>query len=298
MNKTHQFAQNLDPFSRIIYGVWRLGDDADTSVKHVRAKIDACLMQGITTFDHADIYGDYRCEQIFGEAVREDPSLRDKMQTITKCDIVLPSAARLKHYNTSPDYIRKSVENSLARIGVDVIDMLLLHRPDPFMDHIATAGALDGLVREGKVKSVGVSNFKLHDWTLLQSVLETKLVTNQIEISVLATEAFRDGDVAYLQERGVTPMAWSPLAGGELFGGETERAARVMSVLKRLADEQGVAVDAVAYAFLLAHPAGICPVAGTNNVDRIKTLSDAYKVEMDRETWFEIYEASLGTEVP
>ena len=176
--------------------------------------------------------------------------------------------------------------------------MLLIHRPDPFMDQRETGNALDGLVRDGKVKSVGVSNFKLHDWTLLQSAMETELVSNQIEISALATEAFRNGDVAYLQERGISPMAWSPLAGGELFGGESARAGRVLPVLKRLGEEMGVGVDAVAYAFLMAHPAKICPVAGTNNLDRIRTLSDAFKVEMDRETWFEIYEASLGTEVP
>lgn len=296
--QTHKFAENLSPFSQMIYGVWRLGDDSDTSTAHVRAKIDACLEQGITTFDHADIYGDYRCEEIFGQAVREDSSLRDQMQIITKCDIVLPSAARLKHYNTSPEYIRTSVENSLSRIGVDVLDMLLIHRPDPFMDHHATGAALDGLVREGKVKSVGVSNFKSYDWNLLQSAMQTRLASNQIEISVLATEAFRNGDIAFLQQHGVAPMAWSPLAGGELFGGESARAKRVAPLLKRLATEQGVGVDAIAYAFLMAHPANICPVAGTNNLDRIRTLSDAFNVEMDRETWFEIYEASLGTEVP
>ncbi len=297
-----QFSEALPAFSRMIYGVWRLGDDADTSVKHVRAKIDACLEQGITTFDHADIYGDYRCEQIFGEAVREDASLRDVMQTITKCNIMLVSDTapdrRVKHYDTSPEHIRASVDNSLSRIGVDVIDMLLIHRPDPFMDHHATAGVLDDLIDSGKVRGVGVSNFKLHDWTLLQSALKTPLLTNQIEISVLERSAFGNGDIAYLQERGIKPMAWSPLAGGALFGGNDARAARVLPKMREIADGFGVGVDAVAYAFLLAHPAGICPVAGTNNVERIASLSDAFKVEIDREIWYELYSLAEGAEVP
>jgi predicted oxidoreductase len=300
--ETVKFADNLTPFSRMIYGVWRLGDDADTSTAHVRAKIDACLEQGITTFDHADIYGDYRCEEIFGQAVKEDPGLRDKMQIITKCDIKLVSdtapARRVAHYDTSPDHIRASVDNSLSRIGIDVIDMLLIHRPDPFMDHHETGEALDGLVKAGKVKSVGVSNFKLHDWTLLQSGMKTPLVTNQIEISVLAREAFTNGDIAFLQERGIVPIAWSPLAGGELFSADSARAARVMPKMLELANAYGVGVDTVAYAFLMAHPSGICPVAGTNNLERVASLSDAFKVEIDRETWFELYSLAEGADVP
>jgi predicted oxidoreductase len=139
-----------------------------------------------------------------------------------------------------------------------------------------------------------VSNFKLHDWTLLQSAMTNLLVTNQIEISVAHHQPFTNGDIAWMQEQGIAPMAWSPLAGGALFGGaQTD----VMAALKIVADAQDVDQTAVAIAWLLAHPARIMPVLGTNNLGRIATMADATKVEMDRQTWFEIYTAALGHEV-
>ncbi|MEL6610328.1 MAG: aldo/keto reductase, partial [Pseudomonadota bacterium] len=148
-------------------------------------------------------------------------------------------------------------------------------------------------VASGKVANVGVSNFKLHDWALLSSAMKTSLVTNQIEISLMAHEAFTNGDVAYLQERGVAPMAWSPLGGGSLF-----KDAGMMAALKTVGDAHGVDETAVAVAWLLAHPARIMPVMGTNNLSRIRGFSDALKVQMDRETWYELYTQALGTEVP
>lgn len=285
-------------FSRIVYGMWRLGDDDDTSPAHVEAKIDACLSQGITTMDQADIYGDYGAEEILGNAFRANPSLRGKIELITKCDIIAPigkySSKRVKYYDTSAHHITASVENSLSVMGTDVIDLLLIHRPDPLMHHEETGQALDTLVKSGKVRAVGVSNFKKHDWDLLQSAMSEKLVTNQIEVSVLHHTPFTDGDVAWMQQYGVPIMAWSPLAGGRLFSDE---GAAVHAVLERIGAEQGVGADAVAVAFLLRHPAHVLPVMGTNNINRIKSLGDAAKVTLDRETWFEIYTAALGHEV-
>ena len=287
---------NLD-LSRLIYGMWRLGDDSDTSPAHVQAKVEACLAQGITTMDQADIYGGYEAEEIFGAALQSAPALRDQIEIVTKCDIIAPAGryadARVKYYDTSAAHITASVEHSLRLMGIELIDLLLIHRPDPMMDAAQTGAALDAAVASGKVRAVGVSNFKLHDWTLLQSAMKTPLVTNQIEISVLHHTPFTNGDVAFLQERGVPPMAWSPLAGGGLFHNE-----RIMAVLKRLGTTFGVEPTAVAVAWLLAHPAKIMPVMGTNNLNRIKQISDAMKVSLDRQTWFEIYEAALGQEVP
>lgn len=175
--------------SRIVYGMWRIGDESDTSPAHVQAKIDACLAQGITTMDQADIYGGYTAEAILGAAFQASPGLRDKVELVTKCDIVAPmgryQSARVKHYNTSRTHILASVEHSLLDMKTDRIDLLLIHRPDPFMDHHETGKALDELVTSGKVRAVGVSNFKLNDWTLLQSAMSTKLCTNQVELSVL-----------------------------------------------------------------------------------------------------------------
>ncbi len=287
--------------SRIVYGMWRLGEDADTSAGHVRAKIEACLAQGITTMDQADIYGGYMAEEIMGAALRANPGLRDRIEIVTKCDILIPAGryadtVRGKHYDTSRPHIHASVEHSLRLLGTDRIDLLLVHRPDPLMDHIETGAALDELVQGGKVRAVGVSNFKLHDWTLLQSAMQTPLVTNQIELSLAAHQGFTNGDVAYLQERGRPIMAWSPLGGGSLVGSTPENM-DLRVTMKRIADANGVDHSAVAVAWLLAHPARIMPVMGTNNLERIAALSDAWKVTMDRETWYALYTAALGHEV-
>lgn len=285
-------------FSRIVYGMWRLSDDSDTSAKHVQAKIEACLAQGITTMDQADIYGGYEAEEVLGVALQAAPALKDQIEIVTKCDIVAPAGrhanARVKYYDTSAQHISASVDASLKLMNIDTIDTLLVHRPDPMMDHHETGKYLDGLIAAGKVRSVGVSNFKLHDWTLLQSAMSNTLVTNQIELSVTAHDGFTNGDVAYLQERNVPIMAWSPLGGGTLMTGTGP----VQDALQSVADAHGVDTGAVAVAWLLAHPAQIMPVMGTNNISRINSLSDALKVKMDRQTWYEIYTAALGNEVP
>lgn len=284
--------------SRLIYGMWRIGDDEDTSPKHVQAKIEACLEQGITTMDQADIYGDYGAEEILGNCLRVAPGLRDKIEIVTKCNIVAPvgrhSAARVKYYDTSRAHIEASVEHSLRLMNIEQIDLLLIHRPDPFMDHVETGTVLDELVESGKVKAVGVSNFRPWDWKLLQSAMDNQLATNQIEMSVMAHDAFTNGDLAFLQEHGVPPMAWSPLGGGALFGKGHDALKRKLA---DIADQHDIDIAAVAVAWLLAHPATILPVLGTNNLGRIAAISGAFKIEMDRQTWFEIYTAALDREV-
>ena len=287
--------------SQIIYGMWRLGDDQDTSTAAVQAKIEACLEQGITSLDQADIYGGYAAEAILGKCFSAASHLRDKVEIITKCDIVAPAgryeSARVEYYDTSAAHINYSVECSLTEMHIEHIDCLLVHRPDPLMDHEETGRALDELVTSGKVRSVGVSNFKPHDWTLLQSAMSNKLVTNQIELSVLETSALTNGDLAFLQERKIKPMAWSPLGGGSLFSDNDEKSKAILTCLSRIANEQNTTADAVAIAWLLKHPCNILPVMGTNNLSRIKSLSSALKVNLDRQAWFEIYTASLGHEV-
>ena len=283
--------------SRIVYGMWRLGDDENTSPDHVRAKIDASLDQGITSFDQADIYGGYEAEEILGNAL-SGSALRNKMEIVTKCDIIAPvgryADARVKYYDTSRAHILASVDHSLRLMGIDHIDLLLIHRPDPLMDHHETGAALDEVVASGKVRSVGVSNFRHYDWELLQSAMKNQLVTNQIELSVLAHDSFVNGDVAFHQRIGTPLMAWSPLAGGALFSGDHPD---IMSALSNVALQNNVDETAVAIAWLLAHPSRILPVLGTNSLDRIKGMSAALDVKMDRQTWYEIYTAALGCEV-
>ena len=283
--------------SRIVYGMWRLGDDKNTSPNHVRAKIDASLDQGITSFDQADIYGGYEAEEILGNAL-SGSTLRNKMEIVTKCDIIAPvgryADARVKYYDTSRAHILASVDHSLRLMGIDHIDLLLIHRPDPLMDHHETGAALDEVIASGKVRSVGVSNFRHYDWELLQSAMKNQLVTNQIELSVLAHDSFVNGDVAFHQRIGTPLMAWSPLAGGALFSGDHPDAMRALS---NVASQNNVDETAVAIAWLLAHPSRILPVIGTNSLERIKGMSAALDVKMDRQTWYEIYTAALGREV-
>jgi len=284
-------------FSRLVYGMWRVADDSDTSVAYVTAKIQACLDQGITTFDQADIYGGYEAEAVLGAALKSDPALRNRMEIVTKCDIVAPigryADKRVKHYDTSRAHIEYSVECSLRDMGIDHIDLLLIHRPDPLMDHIETGAALDDLVQSGKVRAVGVSNFRPYDWELLQSGMKTPLVTNQIEISLAEIAPFTNGDIAFHQRNAQPMMAWSPLGGGALMTG----GGAVAEQLDALAAEFGVDRAAVAVAFLLRHPAKILPVLGTNNLHRISAISDALNVPLDREAWFLLYQAALGQEV-
>ena len=284
--------------SRIVYGMWRLADDDDTTTANVERKINLCLDQGITTFDQADIYGGYTAEAVMGQAMKANPALRDRMEIVTKCDIVAPMGryadAPCKYYDTSRAHIEKSVDLSLQEMAIEHIDLLLIHRPDPMMDHHETGAALDDIVASGKVGNIGVSNFRPWDWELLQSAMKTSLVTNQIEISLAEINPFTNGDIAFHQRQDHAMMAWSPLGGGSLMTGDSATA----KVMDEMAQRAGVDRAAVAVAFLLAHPAKIVPVMGTNSLDRIAKISDALKVELSRTDWYRLYEAALGQEVP
>ena len=284
-------------FSQIIYGMWRLADGQNKDVKSVSNKINLCLDQGITTFDQADIYGDYSAESLFGLALKENKSLRNKIEIVTKCGIVAPCGkyadVPVKYYDTSKDHIDASVDASLKNMNIDYIDMLLIHRPDPFMDHNETGQALDKLIKSGKIGAVGVSNFKPYDWELLQSNMVNKLQTNQIELSLQSIDAFSNGDISFHQKNATPIMAWSPLGGGKLMTENT----KLTNKMDHIGSHYNVDRSAVAISFLLSHPANIIPVMGTNNADRISRISDALKIKMDRVTWFELYTAALGREV-
>ena len=224
---------------------------------------------------------------------------RDKIEIVTKCNIVAQAGrhamARVKHYDTSRAHIIASVDASLRLMGLDYIDLLLIHRPDPMMDHLETGSTLDDIVSTGKIRAVGVSNFRPWDIDLLQSAMKSPIIVNQIEISVLHHKPFTNGDIAFLQQRDITPMAWSPLAGGALFDTANKS---LLEALAKVAERLESDVTSVAVAWLLAHPARILPVMGTNNLERIATISKATSLIIDRQTWYEIYTAALGEEVP
>lgn len=288
--------------SRFVLGVWRMAQ-WDLSCTEILDFIQACLNLGITTFDHADIYGDYTCEQLFGDALANMPSLRSQMQLVTKCGIKLVSknrpAHRIKHYDTRAVHILSSVEHSLKQLRTDYIDLLLIHRPDPLMDADEVATAFNHLRQSGKVLHFGVSNFMPRQFNLLASRLDFPLVTNQLEISVSHLAAFKDGTLEQCQQLRISPMAWSPLAGGRLFQGMDEPSVRLREALIGVANELGEAtLDQVALAWLLAHPAQIVPVIGTGKIDRIKSAIASVALELSLQQWFAIWSASTGEEVP
>ena len=285
--------------SRMAYGMWRVADDEDTGPAHIRAKLEACLAQGITTLDLADIYGGYTAESLLGAALKAAPGLRDRFEIVTKCGIVAPvgrhGSARVKHYDTSARHIAASVDASLRDLGTDRIDLLLIHRPDPMMDAAETGRALDDLVESGKIRAVGVSNFHRDETELLQDAMRQRLSVNQIEISLAAPEPFANGEISFIQRQGMAAMAWSPLAGGALFAGAQPE---LVEVMRDMAAAKGCEMAALAIAWLLAHPARIMPVIGTNRLSRIAAMSEAFRVDLDREDWFILYQAALGHEVP
>ena len=288
--------------SRLAYGLWRLAEwEMDTAA--VRQRIQLCLEQGVTTFDHADIYGDYTCEIIFGKALQEDPSLRDQMELVTKCGIKLISPNRpdhrVKHYDTSTEHIIRSAENSLKNLHTDHIDLLLIHRPDPLMNADEVAAAFESLKKAGKVLHFGVSNFTTHQLRLLQSRLDFPLATNQVELSVMQFDVLHDGTVDYCQQMRIAPMAWSPYGGGDLFTSDSEKARRVRETLQEIGEATGGATpDQVALAWILAHPANIIPIIGTGKRNRLLSALQSEAVELSREDWFRIWSASTGTDIP
>jgi predicted oxidoreductase len=302
MVSTVQIASGGPILSRLVYGVWRMAEWGLTPAE-IRDMVEMLLEMGVTTFDHADIYGDYSCEQLFGEALAGDKVLRQKMQLVTKCGIKLVSANRpehkLKYYDTTHNHIISSVETSLRNLKTETIDLLLIHRPDPLMNPDEVAGAFDELRQAGKVQFFGVSNFSAAQFELLASRLDFPLVTNQIELSAMDMTALHDGTVDHCLRRGVSPMAWSPFAGGRLFASDTPQAVRLRRVLGQIGDRLGgAAIDQVALAWLLYHPARILPVLGTGKVERVKTAIQSESLNLTREDWFEIWSASTGTEVP
>jgi len=288
--------------SPIIHGYWRLKDWGLTNQELLKL-MNESIDLGVTTFDHADIYGDYSCESLFGEALKLQPEIRDSIQLISKCGIKLLSDKfpdrKVKHYDYSYNHIISSAENSLKNLHTDHLDLLLLHRPAPFFDPDEVAKAFSDLKKSGKVQNFGVSNFTPQQFRMLNSSLDEKLVTNQIEISPFCLEHFENENIDFLIEHKIKPMAWSPLAGGEIMDPTTARGKRIYKTLKEVAQELNEdKIDKVIYSWLLMHPSGIIPIVGTGKINRLKTAVAALDLKMNLEQWYKIYTASTGDEVP
>ncbi|MCF7478802.1 aldo/keto reductase family oxidoreductase [Vibrio sp. J2-4] len=289
-------------FSELVQGYWRAVDWGMTAQERL-SFLKQHIELGITTVDHADIYGNYECEKLFGEALTLDKSVREQIQIVTKCDINLcgdkTPERKINHYDTSSAHIYQSVNNSLERLNVDEIDVLLIHRPDVLMDADEVAEAFSELHKVGKVKHFGVSNFTPRQFELLQSRLGKPLVTNQVEINPLNFEVAHDGTLDQMQMLRTRPMAWSCLGGGSIFSGDSEQAVRVRNELEAIREEVGAtSIDQVIYAWVRRLPSNPIPIIGSGKIERVQTAVNALNIELTREQWYRVWVASKGHGVP
>ena len=301
--KRFRLAAHGPEVSGIAYGMWRLAEDPDgTEIARVRAKIDTCLECGITTFDHADIYGLYACEGLFGRALAENTELRERIEIITKCSINVPCpnrpGTRVAHYDASAAAIERCVERSLRELRTDYIDVLLIHRPDWLTSAEDTALGLERVLQGGKVRHIGVSNYSVHQLALLAHFLSRPMVTHQVEISLLQMGAIYDGTLDQCQSRGLHPMAWSPLGGGRLLTGTDDAAVRTRAALAQLAPEYGASAEQLALAWVAALPSQPQLVIGTNRLDRIRDAAATERITLDRQHWYALWEAAQGRPIP
>ncbi|MEL6251137.1 MAG: aldo/keto reductase [Bacteroidota bacterium] len=289
-------------FSPIIVGAMRLGVwGVNMSTDELEKYIDQCLELGLKDFDHADIYGHYTEETRFGKVIKRRPDLKIKIRLTTKCGIKMLSDNRpshkIKSYDSGKEHIIASAENSLKELGVDCLDLYLIHRPDYLMDPEEIAEAVESLKKAGKIKHFGVSNFSPSQFDLLNSY--TPLATNQIEVSLLHLNSLDDGSLDQCIKHKISPTAWSPFGGGSIFSDkEDPRIKRIRKTAAELGEKYGASIDQILLTWVFRHPSGIVPIVGSSKIERIKRAAEAAQIKLSREDWYELLEASRGEEVP
>ena len=285
-------------FSRIIIGTMKWGSwGKQLSTSEMQQLIEGSIAVGLTTFDHADIYGDYTTEAEFGAVLKQAPQLREQMQLITKCGIKLPPTHPVKSYDTSKAYILQQVDQSLKNLHTDQIDLLLIHRPSPLMDPEEVAEAFLELRDTGKVVQFGVSNFTPRQVDMLMQYFPVE--ANQVRGSAMHLDPFLDGTFDQCLQHGMLAMVWSPLGGGSFFTDlENPRVKRIRGVLEGLCEQYETTVDQLLLVWLLHHPASIYPVLGTGRLGRILSAAETVQIQLTDEEWFRIWEASTGEPVP
>ena len=289
---------NVDSFSKIIAGTMTWGSWGKQLSK--TGKIDLihhCLEAGITTFDHADIYGGYTNEADFGRAFTESGVSRENVQFISKCGIQYVCEARdnkIKHYDYSRDYIIWSAEQSLNHLKTDYLDLFLLHRPSPLMHPELIASAITQLKKSGKIKTFGVSNFTPSQIGMLETRIP--VAANQVEFSLTTDTAMYDGTFDDCIAHKRTAMAWSPL--GSYFRDENDSTLRIRKIMRAMTEKYSATEDQLLLAWILKHPAEVYPVVGTTNKKRLTDAMRATKIELELEDWFVLLEANQGHKVP
>lgn len=295
---TRQLGASGIAVSPIAWGMWRLAEDGRTAADAAKL-VHAALDAGITFLDTADIYGFDGtggfgdAEALLGEVLTADPSLRGRMVLATKGGILPPLP-----YDQSAEYLTKAIDDSLRRLKVDSVDLWQVHRPDILAHPQEVARVLDDAVASGKIRALGVSNFTMAQTAALQHFLGNKLVATQPEISPLRITCFENGELDQAMMLGLTPLAWSPLGGGRLAAPETARDKAVAAALDAVAEAQGVSRTVAAYSWLMAHPAGIVPIIGSQNAARIAEGAAALKVRWTRQEWYAVLVAARGVPLP
>ncbi|WP_299496249.1 aldo/keto reductase [uncultured Shewanella sp.] len=284
--------------SRLVQGYWRLSEWG-LSAQDCLSFVQSHLALGISSVDHAHVYGHPSCEMLFGQALKLKKGLRDEIEIISKCGIIPSQADTIGHYNFSQRTIMAQVENSLKQLGTDYLDVLLLHRPDYLMDADEVAQLFLLLKKQGKVKYFGVSNFTASQFSLLQSRLDFPLVTNQIEMNPVNLSVFDSGILDELQQRRCRPMAWSCLAGGAIFTVDNPQSMRIKKELEVLVEELNAqSIEQVIYAWIMRHPSSPLPVLGSGNIARIALAVDSLSLSLNHEQWYRVWCASKGQAVP
>lgn len=282
--------------SQAVYGFWRWEDTSATGVATLEKIVNFCLDLGINTFDHADIYGGYQCEELFGNVLKQKSFKREDVVLFTKCGVNIPHSnrpgIRVKHIDTSASHIVKSIENSLKKLRTDYVDIFLLDQLDPLSDLEETSLTLERLRGSGKIRNIGVANFSVFQHQLLASYLKVPIVTNHIELNLLNTTALDNGQLDYIKQRYMRPLAAAPLAGGRIENGTDEVAVRVHYKLESLSKKYGANIESIAVAWLVK--LGALPLIGTTSEQRIKNIVNAFDVDLDRQDWYELYHASKG----
>lgn len=285
-------------YSRIIAGCMSWGKwGKELSEAKMVQQIHSTFEAGITTFDHADIYGDYTTEKRFGNALVKSEVQRDEIQLISKCGIQYIGETRqntIKHYDYSKEYIIWSVERSLKDLQTDYLDLLLLHRPSPLMQPDEIAEAIQILKDQGKLLDFGLSNFTPSQTDLIADKIPVS--ANQIEFSLTHHTAMHNGSLDHMLQKGMTPMSWNPL--GNIFKASTEAVGRIKVVLETLTQKYEATAAQLLLAWIVKHPAGIHPVIGTTNPERIKNAVKTLEITLGLEDWFSLLVASQGHKVP
>ena len=300
----HRLAAHGPEFSRLAYGTWRLLNDATPPTpQSVLARLQRCADLGITTLDTAEIYGKYQVEEALGAALALDKGLRQRLEIVTKAGIYVPNAfhpaRKVSYYDATGARLIKSLEKSLRFLGVDHVELLLVHRPDWLTHPDETAEGLNRLLKDGKIRSAGVSNYNVHQFDALNARMDQPLVTNQVEFSLLRMDPIFDGVLDQCIRLGIAPMAWSPLGGGRLVRTDDEAGARVQQAVAEIAERHGGAtVDQVAYAWIMAHPSRPMPIIGSNQVERIERAAKAATIQLTREDWYALWTAARGKRIP